>query len=57
MKTKNSIALGTFVNGNRYAKIRSCIDVSTGNMLYYYCIPHDRVYISIEEFQNEWKKI
>lgn len=57
MKTKNSISLGTFVNGNRYAKIRSCIEVSTGNVLYYYCIPNERVYISLEEFQNEWVKI
>ena len=57
MKTKDSKSLGTFVNGNSYAKIRSCIEVSTGNVLYYYCIPNERVYISLEEFQNEWVKI
>lgn len=57
MKTKDSKSLGTFVNGNSYAKIRSCIEVSTGNVLYYYCIPNDRVYITSEEFENDWVKI
>ncbi|WEM33495.1 hypothetical protein EJP02_434 [Escherichia phage EJP2] len=56
MKTKNSKSLGTYVNGNRYAKISTCIDCSTGNTLYYYCIPGERVYISSEEFKNEWVK-
>ena len=57
MKTKGSKSLGVHMNGNRMADIRTCTEVSTGKTLYYFCIPSTRVYISEEEYENEWRKL